>query len=300
MAMIDRPPRLCRYRNGNYAVWLYADGTKIKHTDADFFDAEFPDSIDLKITDRCDMACPMCHESSTASGAHGDLSAPFLDSLHAGQELALGGGNALTHPDLDGFLARMKARGVICNLTVNEAHLLRELPRVQRLLDDKLVYGLGVSPVECAPQTIDFARRNASTVFHLICGIADETVFDKLADKGLKILLLGYKKRGRGAAYYSADVERNIAWTEKNLMALCGRFDTVCFDNAALVQLDVAKKLPRALFEARYMGDDGTASMYIDAVRGEYAVSSTSAERFPVCGSVEDMFADVKRRRQNA
>lgn len=293
--MTERQPLLHKYRNGNYTVRLYADGTKIKRTAADFFVAEFPDSIDLKITDRCDMNCPMCHEGSTERGMHGDLTAPFFETLRAGQELAIGGGNALAHPDLDGFLSRMKARGVVCNLTVNEAHLLREMPRVQSLLDERLVYGLGVSATECADEVLEFARKNASVVFHLICGVADEAVFDRLADKGLKILLLGYKKRGRGAAYYSARVERNIAWTEKNFTALCGRFDTVCLDNAALAQLAVAQKIPEAVFESRYMGDDGTASMYIDAVRGEYAQSSTSDARFPVLSDVTDMFDRVRR-----
>ena len=38
------------YKNGNYFVKLLCDGTKIKETSDDSFVAEFPDSIDLKIT----------------------------------------------------------------------------------------------------------------------------------------------------------------------------------------------------------------------------------------------------------
>ena len=36
------------YKNGNYTVNLFADGTKEKFTDDDFFKADFPDSMDLK------------------------------------------------------------------------------------------------------------------------------------------------------------------------------------------------------------------------------------------------------------
>ena len=42
---------LGKYNNGNYTVSLFDDGTKIRETEADFFDAEFPENIDCKITD---------------------------------------------------------------------------------------------------------------------------------------------------------------------------------------------------------------------------------------------------------
>ena len=33
---------LAQYKNGNYEVKLYSDGTKIKQTSDDYFQAEFP------------------------------------------------------------------------------------------------------------------------------------------------------------------------------------------------------------------------------------------------------------------
>ena len=125
MKMTNKCALLAKYKNGNYSVRLYDDGTKIKSTLYDDFVADFPDSIDLKITDYCDVNCPMCHESSSINGRHADLNSPFLDTIGSGTELAIGGGNPLSHPDLAQFLARMKNRGVICNLTVNERHLLK-------------------------------------------------------------------------------------------------------------------------------------------------------------------------------
>ena len=69
---------LQKYKNGNYTVFLYTDGTKEKITEEEYFKAEFPDSIDLKITNYCDANCPMCHEKSTRNGKHGNLFEPFL------------------------------------------------------------------------------------------------------------------------------------------------------------------------------------------------------------------------------
>ena len=99
---------LTNYKNGNYTVKLYSDGTKIKETEADSFIAEFPDSIDLKITNYCDLNCPMCHEKSNIDGKEGNLDSPFLESLPSGIELAIGGGNPLSHSALLPFLEKMK------------------------------------------------------------------------------------------------------------------------------------------------------------------------------------------------
>ena len=43
------------YINGNYTVKIYEDGTKIRETKEDEFISSFPESIDLKITNRCNM-----------------------------------------------------------------------------------------------------------------------------------------------------------------------------------------------------------------------------------------------------
>ena len=169
------------YQNGNYLVKFYSNGTKIKQTKGDRFIAEFPDSIDLKITDYCDMNCPMCHERSSVLGKHAKLNANFLKGLKAGTELAIGGGNPLSHPDLDTFLERMKKQGVICSLTVNGSHLLADKTRIESLIDKKLINGLGISIQEYNQEVIDFAKSHQNAVLHLINGIF--TDFDKIVNK---------------------------------------------------------------------------------------------------------------------
>lgn len=285
---------LARYKNGNYTVRLYDDGTKIKSTLDDEFDADFPDSVDLKITDYCDMNCPMCHESSSVSGCHADLSSHFLDTFFAGTELAIGGGNPLSHPDLLPFLNKMKQKGVICNLTVNEKHLLANKQLLQSMLDDRLIWGLGVSLNGYDVQTLDFARQNPTVVLHAICGILDGNHAQKLYNKGLKILLLGYKDFGRGKTYRSKTTDDNISWLKSEILSFADKFRAVCFDNLALVQLDMRVQLPKNIFEQNYMGDDGQASMYVDMVNRQYAVSSVSTERYPLTDTIKQAFNVVK------
>lgn len=287
---------LARYKNGNYTVRLYDDGTKIKSTLDDEFQADFPDSVDLKITDYCDMNCPMCHESSSINGRRADLSSPFFDTFYSGTELAIGGGNPLSHPDLPSFLDRMKTNGVICNLTVNEKHLLANKRLLQGMLDDRLIWGLGVSLNGCSDEAIEFARRNKTVVLHAICGILEGNTVRKLYGKDLKILLLGYKDFGRGKTYRSKTVEENITWLKSEILAFADKFDTVCFDNLAIEQLDMRGKLPQSVFEQNYMGDDGTASMYVDMVKCQCAASSVSTKRYSLADTLKQSFDLIKTK----
>lgn len=291
---------IARYKNGNYTVRLYEDGTKIKSTLDDEFYAEFPDSIDLKITDYCDLNCPMCHESSSVNGRHADLNSPFFDTFHSGTELAIGGGNPLSHPDLLPFLAKMKHNGVICNLTVNEKHLLQNMQLLQNMIVERAIWGLGVSLNRYDEQTFLFARNNKTVVLHAICGILEENNAQRLFDKDLKILLLGYKDFGRGKTYRSKTVDDNIAWLKNEILSFADRLNTVCFDNLALEQLDMRSQLPKNVFESNYMGDDGTASMYVDFVNLKCACSSTATLRYALPESVTQAFNLVKRSEKKA
>lgn len=284
---------LYEYKNGNYYVSLYDDGTKIKKTNDDYFDSDFPDSIDLKITNYCDMGCNMCHENSIINGKHASFDYQFLNNLHSGTELAIGGGNPLSHPNLVSFLKRMKESNIVCNLTVNERHFLKNIDFIQGLLDSKLIYGLGISMNEFSDVTIDFARNNNSCILHLICGLVTKDMLDKLYAKRLKILLLGYKNFGRGSLFYSEKIEENIE-TLKNLMYYFAGFTSVLFDNLALKQLNIKSLVRKELWDERFMGDDGTSSMYIDLVNGEFSKNSISNKRYKVLDTTEEMLRVCK------
>ena len=283
---------LSHYHNGNYTVILYSDGTKVKRTRASEFIARFPDSMDLKITDYCDMNCPMCHEKSSVNGKAGNLNEEFLSTLKKGTELAIGGGNPLSHPDLVPFLTKMKAQGVICNLTVNEAHLLKYQTLIEDLISQKLIYGLGVSIKSYNPHSIEFAKSYENTVLHVINGIF--TDYDKISDQGLKILILGYKKFGKGKDYYSDAIEKEMQKTKDILPLLVDKFDCISFDNLALEQLDVKSIIPSEEYEKIFMGDDGEATMYIDLVNRQFAKSSTSVDRYPLEEDIIAMFDKIR------
>lgn len=287
-----------RYKNGNYNVTILSDGTKIRETDDDDFVSDFPENIDIKITNQCDMNCKMCHENSTVNGMHGDiLNAKFIDTLHPYTELAIGGGNPLAHPDLIPFLQKLKERKIIPNLTVNQVHFEKEQELLHKLVNENLIYGLGVSLVNATHNFVDLIKQYDNAVVHTINGILTANDIEVLKDKNIKLLILGYKKFRRGIEYYDTKsdiIKVNQEWLNSYLKDITNNFNVVSFDNLAIEQLDVKSLMPEDEWNEFYMGDDGKFTMYIDMVNKKFARCSVAEKRYDLLDNIDDMFKIVK------
>ena len=290
---------LAHYKNGNYFVDLYEDGTKVRYNDLDNLTPEFVESMDCKITNRCPMGCPMCHEKSTPDGKHGDImNAEFIDKLRPGTEMAIGGGAVTGHPDLIPFLKKLKSIGVIPSITVNQREYKDNFDLVNRLVEEKLIYGLGVSFTSFDDEFWDnVIKNNPNLVVHLIAGIHGGDVFDYFANKGVKILILGYKDFGRGHDLLEKAggiINAQLTWLKNNLQDLLNKYAVISFDNLAIEQLDVKSILTDEQWKEFYQGNDGTHTMYVDLVKKQFAKTSTSTERYPLLSNIDDMFKIIK------
>ncbi len=287
------------YKNGNMRTRIFSDGTKIRETEDDEFIPEFAENMDIKISNYCDMDCKFCHEGSTKNGKHGDiLNQRFIETLHPYQEVALGGGDATSHPDLVPFLHKLKDRKVIVNMTVNQRHFEQKQELIKKLVDEKLIYGLGVSLVNPTDEFISLIQQYPNAVIHVINGILKPSDVEILSDKNLKILILGYKQLRRGGDWYSEDHE-NITvkqmWLKKNLENIIEHFKVVSFDNLAIEQLEVQRLMSLEEWDEFYMGDDGSMTYYIDMVEQKFARSSTANfdKRYDLLDSVDEMFKKI-------
>ena len=291
---------LGRYRNGNYNVMLLDDGTKMRCNDKDSFVADRPESIDLKITNQCDMRCRFCHENSSPDGKHGDImNLKFIDTMLPYSECAIGGGNPLLHPDLVPFLDHLKERKIVASMTVNQLQLYDNLDFIKDLVDKKLIYGLGVSLTAASGTIINIVKQFPNAVIHVINGIVHKDELEALAHNDLKILILGYKQFRRGKDWYSYDgesIDKLKAELYKTLPEIVndGWFKCVSFDNLAIEQLDPKRFMSDDEWSSFYLGNDGFVSMYIDAVNRKFAKSSVSTERYELMDDIADMFKIVK------
>ena len=291
---------LGKYKNGNYNVDIYEDGTKVRYNDLPYFEPAFAENCDVKITDKCDGGCPFCYEGCTPNGRHGDILNPkFLDTLHPYTELAING-NDLSHPDLVPFMYKMKEKKIILNMTVNQIHFERHFKVIKEWIDLGLIYGLGVSLKEATDEFIEKIIQFPNAVVHVINGVVSVYDLVRLAGHDIKILILGYKHLRRGESYYEQNDEI-VNTLQEDLDAFLfpeiinnGWFNVVSFDNLAIKQLNVKKHLPESAWEQFYMGDDGNFTFYIDMVEGTFGKNSLATERYPIMDNIDDMFNKIK------
>lgn len=294
-----------KYQNGNYTVSIDLNtGTKIRENDLDFFKADFPESMDVKITNRCNMNCHFCHENSKCDGAHGDImSESFINRLHPYTELALGGGNVLEHPDFYKFLIKCRDLKLICNTTLRQEHFMQNLDFVRKLRDEKLIYGLGISLSDpWQDGFIESIKEFLNAVVHVINGIVTMQELEELRYHNLKVLILGYKEFRRGKKLYETSARDRIDGLKQDLYNYLpeivnhGWFNVVSFDNLAIKQLNPQRLMSKEKWDSLYMGDDGidgemtSASMYVDLVKKEFARNSCSKDRFSLMETAEEMF----------
>ena len=287
-------------KNGNYIMFIDLEtGTKIRKNNLDCFIPEKPESMDIKITNKCDMGCAFCHENSTPDGKHGDImNLKFIETLLPYTELALGGGNPLTHPDLIPFLEKCKAFKLVPSMTINQTHFMK--PEYEELIDklvnEKLIYGLGISLTRATDEFIARVKKYPNAVIHIINGVQPISEVKKLYDQHLKVLILGYKMFRRGIEYFSEAVDNTKTEYYAELANMTKHFDVVSFDNLALNQLDVKRLLTDDEWNEFFMGNDGSHTMYIDCINKQYARSSTAPieDRRNLLDDIKPMFDYIR------
>ncbi len=288
---------LGEYENGNYNVKIFDNGTKIRETTQDSFIATFPESIDINITDKCDNNCPFCYAGATIDGKHGDiLNVNFINTLKPFTEIAING-NDLSHPDLITFLEKIKRQKVITNMTVNQTHFEKYYGLIFLLIKEKLIKGLGVSLNNPTKEFIKLISVMPNTVIHVVNGIVTLEQLQKLYDKNLKILILGYKKISRGKDYYLIEqtkVKYNQMILYKTIKDIIPYFQVISFDNLALKQLNVKRLMSKKQWNEFYMGNDGDFTMYIDIPKNYFAKSSVCDIQYDLLEDIQEMFNIIR------
>ena len=195
---------------------------------------EFPELIDLKITNKCNHGCKFCFMSSNMKGKHADIG--FLlyvvrqctrDKRRV--EFSIGGGNILLYPQLDVLVKQMHESGHFVNVTINAADC-------KSIIDDekmmsiftRYVDGIGVSVTDV--NDIDELCRlyqtfNANRISYdksykfIVCHLIPEylgvvktrEIMDTLRNKKkvyIPYLFLGYKTNGRGATQKYEELDK--------------------------------------------------------------------------------------------
>lgn len=276
---------LHRYKNGNALINIDNDGSRVVEFE-DTLQLDYPLNVDIRVSTKCSFGakadgtpgfCSFCHESAKQNGSECDylkLRDKIYD-LPKGVELAIGANNLTDN--LFEFLRWAKCEGYICNLTINQGHLKRDIQSLNKAIELEIIKGLGVSyrgslKWDVPQQILDYPN----TVFHVIAGIDTFAEVEALAAKGIKkVLVLGEKDFGFNKGNVNLDSRNHKEWLWW-IHKLFSQFEVVSFDNLALAQLRIQ----------RFFTDENWAvfnqnehSFYINAVDGYYAPSSRSDDK---------------------
>ena len=293
--------KIATYKNGNTYTTIYDDGTKTHFTKDDEFKFDFPESHDISISQCCDNGCEWCYYGCSPTGKHGKLTGwKFFDSMRPYTEIAINLQSPL-NPELIVFLKEMRERNIIVNVTINQNHFMDDsmLALIYHLEKHGLIKGIGVSLTN--PTQDDFietVKEFPNTVIHVIAGVTPWEDIQYLMGHGLKLLILGYKKTGRGKKYYDGlfiPIITQMKYLEGGLDEVINGFKVVSFDNLAIEQLHIKDRLSDKEWEMFYGGDDGTVTFFIDLVKGVFARNSLSQIVYPIGDkSIDEMFKIIK------
>ena len=295
---------LGKYKNGNYYVAIYSDGTKIRYNNLDNLTPQFPECIDLNISNKCSKGCKYCYQNCVPNGKEADID--FLlkvaDEMHPFTEVAINI-NEFNIDKILPFLNACRKRNVIVNATFNQDEFIKNNDDLACIQNDDtkglpLICGIGVSFTEYNDDLLNGINKCQNVVLHTIAGVTKIRDYQKLFDKNLKVLILGYKAKGRGIKFFDSnqdDISNNIYELKKNLKEISKHFEVLSFDNLALVQLDIKNSNIVDNWDDFYMGDDGQYTFYIDAVNQRYYKSSIEINGFKCENkTISEMFEHVK------
>jgi hypothetical protein len=140
-------------------------------------------------------------------------------------------------------------------------------------------------------------RSTKQEVIHLIAGLHNVETMERCLEFK-RILILGYKKVGRGETNYGQDkvaIDQNLKEWDRRIGEFFNRGALIAFDNLALEQIDVKRFFKDSTWKEMYMGDDGQYTMYLDMVKNEFAISSRSKQKILRNGkSIREMFSIIQ------
>ena len=297
-----------QYDNGPWRITLdTTTGTKTRARAPAVDPAPMqPETFDLKVTDFCNAGCKWCHEDSTVRGTHAELEPlqEALSVLRPGFEVAIGGGDPMSWPYLEDFLLWVDSRGGFANITVNGAHIKRAAPRLREWQAASILHGIGVSAASAGLKRRDFNLEDVpglrNVVGHVILGRTEARCLESMSSWGRQTyraehggdrylshyLLLGSKRFGRGVRNF-VEQEKPNRWSKEPYLTPPMEVNLflrvfsmlgigLSFDNLALEQGQVKAQVREEVWNQYYMGEDGAFSMYVDAVKQQWAVTSTT------------------------
>ena len=276
-----------REGDGQWVLFNQKNGTKIRADlglSPDPWVSLAPELVDMKITDRCDLGCKFCYQGSGPDGVDGQVLWRWARAFayHKVFEVAIGGGEPTLHPDLPALLREFAEEGIVPNFSTASLSWLDSRALCYAVHEHVGAVGVSVGgrprpyidEVFSAWKEADLPMSKLS--LHVAMGTVDDwwfsNILSRAADAEVSVVLLGFKRVGRGAQY--TDFKPYPWWTEKVAkLREDGRCPRLAIDTTLAAENPGVLKalgIPPWLYEVK----EGRHNMYIDAVSGKAGPSS--------------------------
>ena len=153
-----------KVKNGNYYI-LYGhmfsrkEKMRLQVDSIPDMIPEYPELVDMKITNACEHKCPFCYMASTPNGNHAEYKdvLNIIRNFRIKTEFALGGGNVLLHPDFDKIVKIIDKYNHIANITIryDDVITINNNKDIKKAIV-KYVSGIGLSVQKASD--VDFAK----------------------------------------------------------------------------------------------------------------------------------------------
>ena len=274
-----------------WSLFSTQSGTKVRFSfveDSNADKSEYPELVDLKITDYCKKGCHYCYQGSTPKGKHADTSfiqtvSRILMDLEV-FEVSLGGGEPTEHPGLLSIIDSFYYSGIVVNLTtrnedwlIENQHKLRGVGAIGFSVDSSSKLLDQLSKIRSSIPNINTDLGLKFTV-QVVVGTCNEYELKHILEIcktfHITVLLLGWKYTHRGSRGPKECEEVNLIplldsfWGELQISQR-GEFTpwegpNISFDTTLVNQMQewLDFHADRWCFTTR----EGAHSMYIDGV----------------------------------
>ena len=284
------------YKNGNYWIGYSMWGSRLRFmTEPGECVPQYPELVDLKITDMCKNNCAFCYAGSTPKGQHAEfsflqkvirqLSTTYKAQYERMTEFAIGGGNPLEHPEFNKIVELIKENGNIANVTINVSDIPELIKNKERIkVFKKNIRGIGVSltDVSQVKTLVELKKKldksDCRITVHLIPELigADMVIAiekEMLKNQMYKILFLGYKNCGRG------ENQPIMTLTDEDLNKIAEQFGSLSIDTAFANTYKKWLQDSIESFSYTVTLNEGEFSMFIDGVNKKAYKSSYQLDK---------------------
>lgn len=275
---------------------------------------DFPLSINLNISDKCNFACPWCYRDNADKGYFGDIESyidnpySFIHSIQPYTTINVSLYNPI-HPDLLDLLHFCRSKKIFVNLSVSALAFQMYAHDIDKWLNEKLITRLTLTPALFLPgdEILEYAKNKENVTIAVQAGIPHfnskfmdtvPIILPLAYDQNINLYIEGFEYNGEAVSYmdcYPDAVDKNLNWFRSNLKDFVRKFKKITLDSKAVEDLDLKLNLPKSKIEKINI-IDSSACLNIDIVNDTYSSSKVRDNIFfnGILNDVQDMFDDIK------